>query len=113
MAKFSLLDIENPLGRREETGGEIFETLVEKTGFRLLRIVSTGQATPPGEWYDQGDDEWVVVIAGSAGLRVEDDPETTTLGPGEGVHLPAHKRHRVEWTDPDRPTVWLALHFDA
>jgi len=26
------------------------------------------------------------------------------------VVIPARCRHRVEWTDPDQETVWLALH---
>lgn len=87
---------------------EAFEPLLERPGLRLERIVSHGHATPPGEWYDQEQDEWVMVLAGTARLRIED--QVHDLGPGDSVLLPAHCRHRVERTDPDQPTVWLALH---
>lgn len=88
---------------------EVFETLAEWPGIRLERIVSNGQVTPDGEWYDQEQDEWVMVLAGAARLLIEGDGETA-LGPGDAVFLPAHKRHRVTWTVTDEPTVWLALH---
>lgn len=92
--------------------GEIFDVLAEGGGFRLLRIVSTGQASPPGEWYDQSEDEWVVVVQGAAGLTIAGQP-SRRLGPGDWLLLPAHCRHRVDWTAADQPTVWLALHFVA
>ena len=91
--------------------GEAFETLVETGALRLERIVSHGQATPAGEWYDQEWDEWVVLLQGSAGLLLEGEREAQTLRPGDFRHIPAHRRHRVEWTDEERPTVWLALHY--
>ena len=91
---------------------EVFETLAEWPGIRLERIVSNGQITPEGEWYDQEQDEWVMVLAGAARLLIEDEGEIA-LGPGDTVFLPAHKRHRVTWTDTDQPTVWLALHVWA
>ena len=78
---------------------------------RIERIVSTGQASPPGFWYDQEGPEWVVVLAGAAGLCIEGESAARTLRQGDYVELPAHVRHRVEWTDPDRPTVWLAVHW--
>jgi len=89
---------------------EDFATLVAAGTMRLVRVVSTGQATPPGEWYDQKDHEWVVVLRGRAGLRLEAEASVRTLGPGDYVHIPAGARHRVEWTAPGEPTVWLALH---
>jgi len=91
---------------------EVFETLAEWPGIRLERIVSYGQITPEGEWYDQEQDEWVMVLAGAARLLIEDEGEMA-LGPGDAVFLPAHKRHRVTWTDTGQPTVWLALHVWA
>lgn len=91
---------------------EVFETLAEWPGIRLERIVSNGQVTPEGAWYDQDQDEWVMVLAGAARLLIEDEGEMA-LGPGDAVFLPAHKRHRVTWTDTDQPTVWLALHVWA
>ena len=92
---------------------EAMETLVSRAGMRLVRIVSTGQATSKGEWYDQTDWEWVVLLTGSAGLRFEGEAEVRTLAPGDFVHVPAHTRHRVEWTSKDEPTVWLALHYEG
>jgi cupin 2 domain-containing protein len=80
-------------------------------GGRIERIVSTGQASPPGFWYDQDGPEWVVLLAGGARLRIEGESAAQALGPGDYLELPAHVRHRVEWTDPDRPTVWLAVHW--
>ncbi|HEX6985977.1 MAG TPA: cupin domain-containing protein [Planctomycetaceae bacterium] len=93
------------------SGGEAFESLLAGGTFRLERIVSTGQATPPGEWYDQEADEWVVLLSGSATLRLAEPEETFDLAPGDWVLLPAHRRHRVERTAADVPTVWLAIHF--
>jgi len=89
---------------------EVLDDLLKRPGVRIERIVSTGQASPPGFWYDQDWDEWVVVLAGSAGLAIEGHAEIT-LGPGDTVNLPAHTRHRVAWTDADEPTVWLAVHI--
>jgi cupin 2 domain-containing protein len=90
---------------------EIFRVLLETKNFRLERIVSRGQATPPGEWYDQDTHEWVVLLTGGAGLRFEDDPEPLVLHPGDHLLIPAHRRHRVEWTASQQSTVWLALHY--
>ncbi|MDA0809055.1 MAG: cupin domain-containing protein [Planctomycetota bacterium] len=90
---------------------ELIENLVESDEFRLERIVSTGHVTPAGEWYDQNSDEWVVLLTGSARLLFEGPEEVVTLKPGDHLKIPAHRKHRVEWTDPDEPTVWLALHF--
>ncbi|MBF0375776.1 MAG: cupin, partial [Alphaproteobacteria bacterium] len=80
-------------------------------GTRLLRIVSHGQATPPGEWYDQPDDEWVALLAGGAGLLIEGETEPRALRPGDWLLLPAGRRHRVEWTASGVATIWLALHM--
>ena len=78
---------------------------------RIERIVSTGQASPPGFWYDQDWGEWVVLLSGAARLRLAEEAEARRLAPGDWVDIPAHCRHRVEWTDPDQPTVWLAVHY--
>ncbi len=90
---------------------EVFESLLEQPGFRLERIVSMGQATPPGDWLEQDDHEWVVLLTGSAGLRFEGEAADRVLKPGDHVLIPSRCRHRVEWTDPTQPTVWLALHY--
>ena len=92
---------------------EEISLLAEKAGGRIERIVSTGQASPPGFWYDQAWTEWVVVLTGKAALRFADEPEPRLLGPGDWLEIPAHARHRVERTDAERPTVWLAVHFVA
>ncbi len=84
--------------------------LARLPGARIERIVSTGQASPPGSWCDQGWTEWVVVLTGSAGLLIEGEPAPRILAPGDWVEIPPHVRHRVEWTDADEPTVWLAVH---
>ena len=94
-----------------EVTGEIFQVLLSSDNFRLERIVSAGQATPPGEWCDQDTHEWVALLSGGAGLSFEDEPEPRVLRPGDYLHIPPHRRHRVEWTDPEGPTVWLALHY--
>lgn len=98
------------LAVQPDAAEEQVSTLLEEAGFVLERIVSTGQASLPGFWYDQDRAEWVVLLRGSAGLELEGEPAPRILRPGDWVHLPAHARHRVAWTDPDQPTVWLALH---
>ncbi len=90
---------------------ERFEELIRGSQFRLERIISTGHVTPAGQWYDQDDDEWVLVLRGSAQLVFDGESETVSLKPGDYVLIPAHCRHRVQWTDPREPTIWLALHF--
>ncbi len=90
---------------------EAFTEIFARPGIRIERIVSFGQASPAGFWYDQAQGEWVVLLAGAAGLRFEDEPTPRTLMPGDHVSIPPHRRHRVEWTDPARPTVWLAVHY--
>jgi cupin 2 domain-containing protein len=93
--------------------GEAFDTIVESDSVRIERIVSNGQASPEGEWYDQERDEWVLVLAGSAGLLFDGEQEPHHLGTGDYVLIPAGCRHRVSWTDADVTTVWLAVHFPA
>jgi cupin 2 domain-containing protein len=90
---------------------ELSEVLAQSAGARLERIVSLGHTTPPGEWYDQDTNEWVVLLRGAAVLRFEDEPEPRRLVPGDWLDIPAHRRHRVEWTAPGEPTIWLALHY--
>jgi cupin 2 domain-containing protein len=85
--------------------------LVNAPSIRIERIVSHGQASPPGFWYDQDAAEWVLLLSGSAGLLFENEAEPRRLGPGDYVEIPAHVRHRVAWTDANVPTVWLAIHY--
>ena len=90
---------------------EIFELLLETKHFKLERIISSGQATPPGEWYDQDTNEWVLLLCGSAGLLHEGDDEVFVMNPGDYIYIPARRRHRVEWTDTKQKTIWSALHY--
>ncbi len=90
---------------------EITETLCQGRGVRIERIVSTGQITPEGQWYDQDGDEFVLVVAGAARLLIEGEAQDRELAAGDWLLLPAHCRHRVTWTDADKPTVWLAVHL--
>lgn len=93
------------------TAEEHFTALLTRPGVTIERIVSTGQSSPEGFWYDQPRGEWVVVLAGEARLRFEDEPEARTLRVGDHVDIAAHRRHRVEWTHPTERTVWLAVHY--
>jgi cupin 2 domain-containing protein len=92
---------------------EVFENLLSDTSVTLERILSNGQATQVGEWYDQDRNEWVVLLQGQAALLFEGESEEILMKPGDYILIPAHKRHRVEWTSSEETTVWLALHYAA
>jgi cupin 2 domain-containing protein len=95
----------------QQLTNEAVEELLSTPNVRIERIVSTGHATAPDEWYDQDRAEWVLLLAGSAVLLFEGESEPMRLEPGSYVHIPAHKRHRVAWTDASMPTIWLAIHY--
>lgn len=88
---------------------EFFQTLADSTHVRIERIVSHGHASPEGFWFDQDQPEFVILLCGVARLRLEGD-NLVEMKPGDFINIPAHRRHRVEWTTPDEPTVWLAVH---
>jgi cupin 2 domain-containing protein len=88
---------------------ELFNTLLDTGTVRIERIVSQGHASPEGFWYDQDEYEWVVVLRGAARLSVEG--EIKELKQGDFLNIPAHQKHRVEWTTPDGPTIWLAVFY--
>ncbi|HYA39889.1 MAG TPA: cupin domain-containing protein [Syntrophobacteraceae bacterium] len=90
---------------------ESFETLAGSEEVKIERIVSDSHSSPQGSWYDQDKNEWVLVLSGNAGLRFEGEEEMLILRPGDWVDIPAHVRHRVEWTDPKDKTVWLAVFY--
>ena len=94
-----------------QSAEELFETVLEKSGTRIERIVSYGQSTPIGEWYDQEHDEWVMLVSGSADLQIEGEIEPRRLGPGDYLLLPARCRHRVLRTDTAAKSIWLAIHL--
>jgi|SRR5690554_2461648 len=92
---------------------EIVDVLARGAGaVKIERIVSYGHQTPPGEWYDQAQHEWVMVVQGKARLEFS-DREPLAMQAGDHVLIPARCRHRVAWTTPHEPTVWLAVFYDA
>jgi cupin 2 domain-containing protein len=95
----------------QEGNEETFESLLMKPDMRIERIISTGQASPPGFWYSQPQSEWVAVLQGSAALKFENEKEVRVLNSGDFINIPALCRHRVEWTSADEPTIWLAIHY--
>ncbi|MEM9227838.1 MAG: cupin domain-containing protein, partial [Verrucomicrobiota bacterium] len=89
----------------EKLPSELTEVLFEASGsLRLERIVSTGQASAPGFWYDQEEAEWILVLSGEGCLEFEFPAEKLTLAAGDSLLIPAHRRHRVAWTSPEEPT---------
>lgn len=95
----------------DATKGEIFEPIFQRESLLVERIVSHGQSTPDGQWYDQEQDEWILLLKGNAELLVEGDDRPTPLAPGDSMLLPARCRHRVVSTANDCDTVWLAVHY--
>jgi len=89
---------------------ELFENIIDKDGLKLQRIVSEAHTTPEGEWYDQTDNEWIILLQGSAILTFEDEEEVK-LEVGDHINIPAHKCHRVSWISKDEKTIWLALFY--
>ena len=90
---------------------EITQAVLQRGAVRIERIISQGQTAPAEGWYDQGEHEWVIVLQGAAKLAFADGRKLD-MKPGDYVHLPAHRKHRVAWTDPDQVTVWLAVFFE-
>jgi cupin 2 domain-containing protein len=90
---------------------ELIEVISKSRGVRIERIVSRGHRSPEGFWYDQEENEFVLLVSGEAELLFEEDNESVRLEAGDYLVIPAHSRHRVAWTAPDRDTVWLAVHF--
>ncbi|WP_318435968.1 cupin domain-containing protein [Photobacterium leiognathi] len=95
-----------------EIQDEEFIDLLNTGSVRIERIVSKGHITPADKWYDQSKDEWVIVLEGKAEITFDND-EIVTLEKGDHLHIPAHKKHRVSWTDPKQLTIWLAVFFDV
>jgi cupin 2 domain-containing protein len=89
---------------------ELVEKLVQTKAVGIGRIVSHGHSSPEDFWYDQPQNEWVAVLKGAARLRFED--HLVEMNSGDWVIIPAHRKHRVEWTTPDEPTVWLAVYYN-
>ncbi|MGV3560103.1 cupin domain-containing protein [Larkinella arboricola] len=90
---------------------ELFEELMAGQGIKIERIISKGHASPEGFWYDQPENEWVLVVKGAAKLRLWGEDEPVTLSAGSYINLPAHVKHRVEWTTEEEETIWLAIFY--
>lgn len=106
------MDIKNIFsGFNVQSPDEIFETIIKTSQFKIERIISNGQSTDKGKWYEQDVDEWVILLKGSACLLFESNNAEIIMKPGDYVNIPAHKKHRVEWTDPEEETIWLAVHY--
>lgn len=94
-----------------ELPDELFEEMLSGSKFRMERIVSRGHHSPEGFWYDQNENEWVILLQGSAGLSFEGKEKPVVLHPGDCLLIYRRRRHRVEWTDPDQDTIWLAIFY--
>ena len=89
---------------------ELVQVLVAGDAVSIERIVSQGHPSPEGYWDDQKQNEFVLLVTGVARLRFEDD--MVELNPGDWLDIPAHRKHRVEWTTPDEQTIWLAVFYE-
>ncbi len=96
-----------------ELHNELLEEILSGSSFRMERIVSRGQASPEGFWYDQDENEWVILLQGSAGLRFAGKEELVVLCPGDYIQIPQHNKHRVEWTASNQETIWLAVYYKS
>jgi cupin 2 domain-containing protein len=90
---------------------ELFTTLLSAGHVRIERIVSRGHASLPDFWYDQDENEFVLLVTGAARLQFED--RVIEMKPGDCINIPAHQRHRVEWTTQDEQTIWLAVFYEG
>ena len=107
----SSIDVNNIFANIPDTvDTEIFEALADGEGVTIERIISKGQQSPESGWYDQGKNEWVMILRGGAILLYEDG-SSVALNPGDFINIPAHTKHRVNWTAPDIETIWLAVHY--
>jgi len=90
---------------------ELIECIFKRDNIQIERIISKGHITPAEQWYDQDGDEWVMLIQGQAIILYEKDHQIFHLNAGDYLLIPAHTRHRVEWTTPGLHTIWLAVHL--
>lgn len=95
----------------QELPDELCDVLLQEEGMRIERIVSTGQASPEGFWYDQEEAEWVTLLQGEAEIGFERGVKT--LKAGEYILLPAHCRHRVNWTSREPACIWLCVFYQT
>jgi len=93
----------------DQLPNELVQKILKTPNVRIERIVSHGHRSPADSWYDQDENEWVLLIAGAARLQFDD--EIIEMTPGSFANIASHRRHRVDWTDPDQATVWLAVWY--
>jgi len=98
-------------GVGKELHREHMEVLAREGRTRIERVVSHGEASPPGYWYDQDESEWVLMVRGHARVRFEAEDQVLELSAGDNFLIPPHVRHRVDWTAPDEDTIWLVVFF--
>jgi cupin 2 domain-containing protein len=98
-------------GIPENIPEEIIETIISSEKMSIERIISKGHRSSEGFWYNQEKNEWVILLKGAARIRIENQDESVNMKPGDHIHIPAHCRHRIEWTDPDRTTIWIAVFY--
>ncbi len=89
---------------------EIFEDILSTENIRIERILSHGQSSPKEGWYDQAENEWVIVLKGQGVLEFENG-EIVTLSEGNFRNIKAGEKHRVVSTSPEEVTVWLAIFY--
>src|SRR5271166_4418376 len=107
-----MMNAENLLdGIPTDVPEELFTTILQANNLRIERIVSQCHASPPGFWYDQEENELVIVLEGRAAVQFEGDAEPVELRQGSYLNIPAHARHRLARTDPNQNTIWLAIHY--
>ena len=94
----------------ENLDEEIFEQLIESKNIKIERIISKGHTSPKTGWYDQEQNEWVIVLKGEAIIAFKNEADIH-LTSGSHINIPAHTSHKVKWTTPDQETIWLAIHY--
>ncbi len=90
---------------------EIIREIFTGGSIRIERIISKGHSSPEDFWYDQHENEWVILLRGKAKLQFFDSGHPVELKEGDYINIPSHKKHRIEWTDPDNETIWLAVFY--
>jgi len=90
---------------------EIFDAIIQTKNITIERIISNGHASPKDFWYDQEKNEWVIVLKGHARLKFGENDEMVEMKRGDYINIPARCKHRVDWTDPNEETIWLAVHY--
>ncbi len=91
---------------------ELIEVIASTKNVRIERIVSHGHTSPEDFWYDQDQNEFVLLLKGKAELEFSDPDKVIVLNEGDSLIIPAHQRHRVCWTNPEIATIWLVVYSD-